>query len=94
MRTRSRAALVGVGLLVGGFAGMFFSGWGGSAATAQQPAAKVADAVGRYQISSFGFGTVGGGHVSGGYILDTATGDVFLVSGSDKPLPIGSMAKK
>lgn len=80
--------------VVGGFAGMLFGGWGGSPATAQQPAAKIGDVVGRYQISSFGFGNSRGGQSTGAYVLDTATVEVFEVTASEKPRSIGTVPKK
>ena len=48
----------------------------------------------RYQVSAFGFpaGPRGTGEKHGAYIVDTATGDVFLTTNGNKPVPVGSVA--
>jgi RNA polymerase sigma factor (sigma-70 family) len=61
-----------------------------------QPAPKATE-VGRYQISAYGygFGVGAGSHTArGAYIIDTATGEVFHVTGENKPVPIGSVKDK
>src|SRR5437762_9502793 len=59
---------------------------------AQPPAAVQPPAVGRYQISSFGYQRSDGSTL-GAYILDTQTGEVFQVVGKNSPELIGSVAK-
>jgi hypothetical protein len=94
MTNRARAILLGIGLIAGWSASTIFGGWAG-APVAAQPAQKPADP-GRYQISAFGYGGGGVGTTreSGAYIIDTATGEVFVIVGNDgPPTPVGSVRK-
>ena len=79
------AAVLLVALLLGG------SFW--PLAQAQPAPAPPAPAVGRYQISSFGY-RWSDGSTCGAYILDSQTGEVFQVIGKNAPEPIGSVAKQ
>lgn len=85
-------ALVAAGVAAGLLA---FALSGGPAVQAQQAAA---GANGRYQISAYGYGLGTGGAGSkseaGAYILDTQTGEVFVVVGNNAPRSVGSVKFK
>jgi len=49
-------------------------------------------AVGRYQISSYGYSRSDGA-TNGAYIIDTQTGEVFQVHGNNPPTSLGSVTK-
>ena len=61
---------------------------------AQGEAAKPAATVGRYQISGWGFEGAAGRVISGAHIIDTETGDVYMVPNDTKPVFVGAVPKK
>lgn len=64
---------------------------------AQGEPAKPASAVGRYQISSWGSGTLAEGKMkvaSGAYIVDSETGNVYSLENNGAPHLLGVIPKK
>jgi hypothetical protein len=57
-----------------------------------QPGKAPAPEVGRYQLSAFSYSSQRG-QTNGAYILDTATGEVFVVHEQAKPASLGSVPK-
>jgi hypothetical protein len=49
---------------------------------------------GRYQISAYAHSRNVGAATNGAYVLDTQTGEVFHILGTDAPMAVGSVAKQ
>ena len=92
MVQQKRLLLFGGGLMTVLLAALLLGGSFRQPAQAQPAAPAPPPAVGRYQISSFGY-RWSDGATCGAYILDTQTGEVFQVVGKNPPEPIGSVAK-
>ena len=63
----------------------------------QGETAKPAATVGRYQLSSWGSASFTEGRMrvaSGAYIIDSETGEVYMVTNDGKPTPLGTIPKK
>ena len=104
MTKRRNIALVAVGMAAGILATVLLGGQFGNQVQAQAPAPGVPAAVGRYQISAYGYsigdgkagsqpGPTGSQVLDGAYILDTQTGEVFLVTHYEALKSLGSVAK-
>lgn len=75
------------GVVVGGLVSTF-RGLESPAIAQQPPKAEP----GRYMISSWGYGMhQGSGH--GAYVLDTQTGEVFIVYATEEPRSVGMVRK-
>jgi hypothetical protein len=86
------------GVIAGGLASVVFSTPASKLVQAQTAASAAPGAVGRYQLSAYGYGLGDGstGSLSehGAYILDIQTGEVFVVRHHDAPKSLGSVGKR
>ncbi|QEL19235.1 hypothetical protein [Limnoglobus roseus] len=98
MTNRRTVGLMVAGAAMGVFGNVLFGGHMGTLAQAQTPPAGATAAVGRYQLSAYGYGMGNGGAGSrtgyGAYVLDTQTGEVFAVEARGDLTSIGSVGKK
>lgn len=94
MRKHRSAALVCGGAATGVLGAVLFGSSPEQPAWAQ-PAP--AGSIGRYQISTYGYdlGTGGSGSQAerGAYILDTQTGEVFVIVNTNAPRIVGSVSQ-
>lgn len=96
--SRAAGAILAAGVVLGGL-GM--GAWIQGPAKAEAQAEAKASTSGRYQISSFGYGygytgtnTTNSQSKYGTYIVDTQTGEVFVIVESGKPHSLGRVGEK